>query len=105
MTFLPQPHVGHPTPVGLYPRGATPDGIQDLTGNVFEWCSDWYGAGYYAKSPSENPSGPKNGEVRVLRGGSWYNLPEVLRVSLRLWHRPDGGGNVIGFRCAREVSS
>ena len=99
------PHVGHPTPVGLYPRGATPDGIQDLAGNVLEWCSDWFGEDYYAESPLENPSGPRSGDMRVLRGGSWYVYPLGLRASDRGGLQPDVGYFNIGFRCAREVIS
>src|SRR6202044_1484173 len=62
-------NVGHPTPVGLYPRGATPEGIDDLAGNVDEWVADRYAN--FGESPSRNPRGPKMGEVRVLRGGAW----------------------------------
>ncbi len=96
--------VGHATPVGSYPQGATPDGIQDLAGNVWEWCSDRYNNDYYAESPTKNPAGPEDGQTRVLRGGSWNDNPERLRASLRDWSLPDNRLNFIGFRCAREVS-
>jgi formylglycine-generating enzyme required for sulfatase activity len=62
-------NVGHPTPVGIYPLGNTPEGICDLAGNVWEWCADWF-AGYPQKAAS-NPTGPESGESRVFRGGSW----------------------------------
>ena len=98
------PNIGHPTPVGLYPRGATPEGIQDLAGNAVEWCSDWRGEDYYAKSPTENPPGPEKGEWRVLRGGSYDFYPQGLRASVRVGSHPGLRVALLGFRCAREVS-
>ena len=74
---------GYPTPVGLYPRGATPDGVHDMAGNVWEWCSDWFDEGYYAGSPQKDPAGLSEGRVRVLRGGSWVNVAWGLRTSNR----------------------
>jgi formylglycine-generating enzyme required for sulfatase activity len=97
--------VGHATPVGLYPRGATPEGIEDLAGNVWEWVADWCGEDYYAKSPRENAKGPESGEARVLRGGSWSYSPGYLRAANRDRSRPDGRLGYFGFRCVREVFS
>jgi formylglycine-generating enzyme required for sulfatase activity len=94
--------VGHATPVGLYPRGATSEGIDDLAGNVWEWVADWYGEDYYAKSTRENPKGPESGEVRVLRGGSWDVNPRGLRAALRYGFRPGFRDDDFGFRCVRE---
>jgi formylglycine-generating enzyme required for sulfatase activity len=94
--------VGHATPVGLYPRGATPEGVDDLAGNVWELLADWFGEDYYQKSPSRNPKGPASGDSRVLRGGSWFDDPRDVRVSYRGWYAGDGDNN-IGFRCVREV--
>jgi len=95
--------VGHPTPVGLFPLGATPEGMQDLAGNVWEWIADWYEEDYYSKSPVENPRGPEQGELRVVRGASFYGVASGLRAASRDWGGPDGGGGSIGFRCVREV--
>src|SRR5271157_5118748 len=95
--------VGHATPVGLYPRGATPEGIEDLAGNVWEWVADGYGEDYYRKSPGRNPKGPDPGELRVLRGGAWDVVPRGLRAAVRLGFVPDGRVADIGFRCVREV--
>ena len=97
--------VDHATPVGLYPRGAKPEGIDDLAGNVWEWVADWYGEGYYAKSPSKNPNGPQPGERRVLRGGGWYSYPRGLRAAYRVWNLPVPRYDLVGFRCVREVFS
>ena len=93
--------------VGLFPRGATPDGIYDLAGNVFEWCWDWYGERTYAESQdAHNPQGPDQGEYRVLRGGSWLNEgPQVCRCGFRNWLNPGLRYNLRGFRCLRASSS
>jgi formylglycine-generating enzyme required for sulfatase activity len=79
---------GNPTPVGLYPAGATPEGMEDLAGNVWEWTADWY---------------DDEKQTRVLRGGSWLNSSSYLRAALRLRYLPDLRYAVIGFRCVREV--
>ena len=96
--------VSHATPVGLYPLGASNEGVMDLAGNVFEWCRDWYSD--YGDGIQENPTGPPTGEYRVFRGGSWiYINPADLRCSNRVRDVPDGRSDNLGFRCVREVSS
>jgi hypothetical protein len=80
---------GHPTPVGLYPCGATPEGVQDMAGNVWEWVDDWY---------DESHTG------RALRGGSWNVAGSYLRASFRSGGGPLYGYGDIGFRVARGVS-
>jgi formylglycine-generating enzyme required for sulfatase activity len=95
--------VGHPTPVGLYPQGATPEGIEDLAGNVWEWVNDWYGENYYRASPKRDPRGPDGGQDRVLRGGSWFNVPGIVRVSVRVRYDPGLRSGDLGFRCGGEV--
>jgi len=95
--------VGRPSPVGLFPLGATPEGIQDLAGNVWEWIADWYAPDYYGKSPRENPQGPRRGEGRVVRGGCWFVGSRVLRAAYRYWDVPEDRYDVQSFRCAREI--
>jgi formylglycine-generating enzyme required for sulfatase activity len=98
-----QTKLNRPIPVGLFPRGMTPEGIHDLAGNVWEWVEDWYDERYYAKSPSANPTGPTSGKGRVVRGGSWNFVSRFLRSSYRDRNQPVVRYVNIGFRCAREV--
>ena len=93
-----QYNIGGPTPVGIYPEGATCDGIQDLAGNVWEWCFDWYVEGYCSKSPRVNPTGPPSGSSRVLRGGAWDTDPRSCRGSCRRSDDPSLRCHNIGFR-------
>jgi len=92
--------LGDTTGVSAYPGGASPFGVLNMAGNVAEWVADWYGVDYYASSPYKNPSGPKTGEYRMLRGGSWFNPAHSLRTTFRLWNYPDLHSETIGFRCA-----
>ncbi len=95
--------VGDTTPVGSYASGQSPYGVYDMAGNVWEWTADLYSDTYYKNSPSENPLGPDSGDIRVLRGGSWYNYDFVARSASRVRSDPSGTSGVIGFRCARSL--
>jgi formylglycine-generating enzyme len=75
-------------------------GIYDMSGNVWEWCNDWYDANYYNISPAQNLQGPSNGQYRVLRGGSWNNLGYYCRVAYRYYFTPDYRDGDGGFRVA-----
>jgi formylglycine-generating enzyme required for sulfatase activity len=92
--------VGDTAAVGSYPRGASPYGALDMTGNVWEWVNDWYSATYYASSPSNNPPGPTSGTERVRRGGSFLNDGTFGRVSNRASDVPTAQLAGVGFRCA-----
>jgi formylglycine-generating enzyme len=74
-------------------------GLHDMSGNVWEWCSDWKGA--YTAEDQTNPLGPSNGTGRVLRGGSWTDFPQACRVAFRGVYPPEGREFNIGFRLAR----
>jgi formylglycine-generating enzyme required for sulfatase activity len=71
-------------------------GLCDMSGNVWEWCWDWYGD--YTEGPQENPFGTLDGSVRVVRGGGWGDYSEECRVANRYWINPDYRYNFIGFR-------
>ena len=78
-------------------------GIYDMSGNVWEWCSDRYSDSYYRTSPKNDPQGPNSGSSRVLRGGSWYNLVYFCRVAVRNWVFPDYWYDYSGFRCVSSA--
>ena len=89
-------NVGDTTPVDVYPNGATPEGVFDLAGNVWEWCSDWFGP--YDSDDVPDPKGLEKGDYRVLRGGAFPLLPISLRAAFRSLGRPESRGHGIGFR-------
>lgn len=95
---LPSP----PSHVGSFPAGASPYGALDMAGSVWEWCADWFGFEYYKNAPHWNPTGPKTGTYRVLRGGSWITeSPDYFRAAYRYSYSvPKSEFFInIGFRC------
>jgi formylglycine-generating enzyme required for sulfatase activity len=76
--------------------------LYDMSGNVNQWCSDWYGAKYYQSSPIQDPLGIDSGQYRAIRGGSWNDESGCCRVSIRGGTPPNVSGNSIGFRLVRN---
>ena len=78
-------------------------GIYDMSGNVWEWCQDWYDKNYYMNSPKNNPKGPENRTCRVLRGGSWYVSYGNCRSACRNFSIPSGNNYRVGLRIAEDL--
>ena len=91
-------NVGKTTLVGNYPANGY--SLYDMTGNVYEWCVDWYDENYYTSQLVINPVGPENGSKRVLRGGAWRQTnSNTFRLAYRNNSNPSNTNNRFGFRC------
>jgi formylglycine-generating enzyme required for sulfatase activity len=89
-------------PVLSYEQGKSPYGLYQMAGNVGEWVQDWYAASYYETSPDRNPQGAEQGQFKVLRGGSWSDLPKYLLTYGRFKLPPETRNSYTGFRCAKS---
>ena len=90
-------------PVGSYKPNAW--NLYDMHGNVTEWCLDWYDPAYYGNSDPSNPLGPKEGKLKVVRGGAWNQKAGSLRSAKRAAYNPSMRLNTIGFRCVKPDTS
>ena len=93
------------SPVGAFPPNGY--GLFETTGNVWEWCSDWFDPDYYGRSPQKDPTGPSSGEARVMRGGSYLCHESYCwryRVDSRSGNTPDSTTGNLGFRVAVDVA-
>lgn len=93
---------GYPfsSPVGAFEPNNF--GLYDMIGNVWEWCSDWYGERYYEESLIIDPKGPDNGDARVRRGGSWHSWAFYCRSSFRNLNTPESRYILVGMRLLLE---
>jgi formylglycine-generating enzyme required for sulfatase activity len=92
------------SPAGSFPKGASPYGVLDMSGNVLEWVADWYAADYYQNSPPSNPLGPGMGQTRVMRGGAWATERYYISSAGRWAWEPSFQHRALGFRCALGTS-
>jgi len=88
-----------PGNVDFFRNNLSPYGAEQLSGNVWEWCSDWYDRAYYVMSPKDDPEGPGSGKERVIRGGAWNSPASELSLTKRGYRPPSYRGPDVGFRC------
>jgi formylglycine-generating enzyme required for sulfatase activity len=91
---------------GILKAGSFPPngfGLYDITGNVWEWTSDFYSDNYYTVSPKENPKGPQKGRFKVIRGGSWHSGAMCVQTYYRNGLSPSWLDFAVGFRCVKDV--
>jgi len=97
--------IGDTDRVGRRPAGQSPYGVFDMAGNVWEWTADWYEAGYYTRSPDQEPTGPDAGYMKVMRGGCWVSGTSSLRATCRKAELPSSWAPNVGFRCVYPTTA
>lgn len=95
--------VGDTSAVSQFPKGASPYQVLNMSGNVWEWVSDWYHSDYYSVSPYKNPTGPPSGTLKIFRGGCWADYWTRIRIAGRHDSDPKTHDSDVGFRCALSV--
>jgi formylglycine-generating enzyme required for sulfatase activity len=106
---FPEHNTGEDGYVGTAPVTAYPPngyGLYQMTGNVWEWCADWFSPDWHRRGPRENPAGPATGTHRVMRGGSYLCHKSYCyryRVAARSANTPDSTTGNLGLRCARDA--
>lgn len=99
------PSEGDTKPVGSFPLGTSPYGFFDMAGNVREWMQDWYAPDAYLTAAEYAPTGPVEGEKRVVRGGGFNDFKENLRTTARWAYEPEKDFDDVGFRCVPVTPS
>ncbi len=94
--------IGMTTAVNEFPEGRSPYGVWDMSGNVYEWCADYFDDEYYRSSPASNPRGPDGGQEHVIRGGSFSETRAGLRVTHRGCCAEATTRDTIGFRIGMD---
>ncbi|MGE8205344.1 formylglycine-generating enzyme family protein [Heyndrickxia sp. NPDC080065] len=87
----------------FYPNGY---GLYNMSGNVWEWCSDWFSPTFHINAPTDNPQGPPNGETKSMRGGSYLchvSYCNRYRLAARTSNTPDSSSGNLGFRCVKDI--
>ncbi len=95
--------VGTTTPVNEYAEGRSDYGIWDMSGNVYEWCADYYEKDYYRRSPPRNPKGPEQGQERSLRGGCFTDTRAAVKATARVGLPEHATRANVGFRLAADA--
>jgi formylglycine-generating enzyme required for sulfatase activity len=95
---------GAPRSAYSYWSGMSPYGLLNMAGNVQQWVSDWYSTDYYANSPHENPTGPADGTLKVLRGGGFWDSSKEVTTFFRFRHDPTSSGAHRGIRCVSDTA-
>lgn len=99
-------YIDTPCSITAHLSGTSPYGAVDMSGNVWEWISDWYSAGYYTQSTYKDPAGPAQGIFKVIRGGSWSSYStRDLHTYYRAMDYPSDADQVMGFRCVLPADS